>query len=207
MRPAERPQRSGFSLIEMVAASSLFMIVGYVFVVSVDMGSKSRELVMSSSEENRSVRSASTNLVQEIQISTEDEITVTTLPDGNSEVTLRVPIEVGGELQWGTEADELAYDPQAGIDHNPDWSYRYTVEAVGAEKQLVRQILNDQLVVQEEEVLVEHLDTDDEPCFQVVKTGAMWIVEIAARGKSNVVSGHESRTKGRRSEFHVRTRN
>lgn len=197
--------RSGFTLLESMVSLSIFAVVGYSLAVVVDVGNDSQRSVIRVATEDRSLREASTLLIDELRSSTDSTITVATLGDGNSQLQFRMPIEVGSALSWGV------YDKSLGAtyaDQNKaDWSLRYTVRNAPnsggvVNRQLVRQILDEQQVVQKETVVAEGLrsGTVTPAGFRVVQTGDVWDVTVSTVGEIATKVGMEA-------GFHVQTRN
>lgn len=193
-------RNAGFSLLEVTLASSIFMIIGYVFASAITMGTSSQRLVMQSAEDSESLREATSALRSELKITNDDMVGVTALAGGNHQLAFQVPIELGGAVLWGAEHEDIGPDPIEG------WQVCYTVneEVVGGETErtLVRQILDDEGNVQVEEAVVSGLGSgaEDPAGFQVQKSGDMWVVTLSLEGQMEGV-------RGRSSEFHVKTRN
>ncbi|MBL8859247.1 MAG: type II secretion system protein [Planctomycetes bacterium] len=205
MRTPSTTRRAGFTLLESMISLSIFAVLGYSIAVVVGTANDSQRTVYRVAAEGRSLRESSSLLTDELRTSTNSQITVTTLADGNSSLTFRMPVESGGNLLWGV------FDRKLGADYasqnNVDWSLRYTVvNAVGPDgaldRQLVRQILDAGSVVRDEQVIAHRLNngTGAHPGFNVVQTGAMWVVTVSSEG-------HSAGTPGMRAEFHVQTRN
>lgn len=199
-----RATRAGFTLLETMISLTIFAVIGYSLAVVVDLGNDSQRSVLRVAAEDRSLRESTSFLTDELRSSTDSSIAVTTLGDGNSQVTFRMPVEVGGALSWGV------YDKSLGAtyaDQNKaNWSLRYTVRNVVTagvtNKQLVRQILDDSQVVQKELVVAEGLRAGNltPPGFRIVQTGDVWQVTVSTVGEyANKV--------GMKAEFHVQTRN
>lgn len=196
--------RAGFTLIELSISVTILAVLGYSVAVSVDMANDSQRTVYTVAAEDRALRESSSLLTDELRSSRDTQIAVTTLADGNHQLEFKVPIEVGGALTWGV------YDKRLGTtyaDQNKlDWEFRYTVRnAVVAgvvNRQLLRQIIDTNSVVQEEQVVAEglHSGTQDPPGFRVVQSGDMWVVTVSTAGKS-------AESPGIKAVFHVQARN
>ena len=197
--------RSGFTLLETMIALSLFAILGYGLAIVVKVGNHSQATVVSIAAEDRSLRSACTTLVDELDCSSDAQITVTTLGDGNQQVKFLQPIEVGGALDWGVYDRMLGPDPAS--QNRSGWSIRYTVRDQPAGngsivKQLVRQTLNAAGAVQREKVMVEGLRSGaPAPAgFKVIKQGLVWELTLST------IDGFQGKP-GLREVFHVHARN
>lgn len=197
-------RRAGFTLIELMISLTIFAVLGYSVAISVDMASDSQRTVYSVAAEDRALRESSSFLTDELRSSRDSQIAVATLADGNHQLEFKVPIEVGSSLTWGV------YDKRLGTtyaDQNKiDWKYRYTVRnsvvAGVVNKQLLRQIIDTNSEVHEEQVIAEglHSGTQNPPGFRVVKSGDMWAVTVSTAGKS-------AESPGIKAEFHVQARN
>lgn len=199
-----RSRRAGFTIIETMISLSIFAALGYAVAVCTKTANDSQRTVYSVAADDRALRESSSYLTDELRSSTDAQVTVATLADGNHQVDFKVPVESGGNLVWGV------YDKGLGNDYasqnKVDWKLRYTVRnsVVGGvvNKQLLRQILDTNSVVQDEKVIAErlHSGTENPPGFRVIKSGDMWVVTVSTSGKSAESSGIKA-------EFHVRTRN
>jgi prepilin-type N-terminal cleavage/methylation domain-containing protein len=197
--------RSGFTLLETMIALTLFAILGYGLAIAVKVGNNSQATVISVSAEDRSLRGSSTALVDELECSSDSQITVTTLADGNNQVQFLQPIEVGGALDWGVFDRTLG--PDAASQNRSAWSIRYTVRDQPAGngsivKQLVRQTLDNAGVVQREKVMVEGLRSGaPAPAgFKMIKQGLVWELTLST------IDAFQGKP-GLREVFHVHARN
>jgi len=168
------------------------------------MGNHSSKTVIDVSKGNDELRDAHRTLVNDFQITSDSRITINTLPDGNHQATFMLPIEVAGNMAWGVYDKSLG--TTAATQNRENWNIRYTVYSViegsGAILILSRQILDDAMVLQQEDVVAKHLrkGTDIPPGFRVVKNGEMWEIQLSTIGE-------EACDQGRKVELHVRTRN
>jgi prepilin-type N-terminal cleavage/methylation domain-containing protein len=197
--------RSGFTLLEMMISVSIFAVLGYALLTAVDIAHDSDATVIRISSEDRSVRTSTTSLLDELRSTSDANITVATLADGNHRVRFTVPVTVAGVLGWGV------YDRSLG--HTPDdqnkvgWSLQYTVRSVtGTDgkptRELVRQILDAAGSVHSETVLVRGLrsGTQTPAGFKVVRSGDLWEITLS----TNSTADHSAVL---RTVFHVKTRN
>lgn len=193
--------RAGFSLVELSISLFVFTVVGYSLVGIVQIGNQSRETVTAKARLIEEMREANEALSEELQLASDANMTVETLPDGNDQVTFMHRIEVGGALQWGIFDASLGDTPDT--QNMPGWRIRYTVESLaGQTRNLVRQVIDDAGVVVSESVVLENLreGTGDRPGFKVTAAGSMWEIRIAQEG----ADGHHG---VQEMLFHVRTRN
>lgn len=197
---------SAFTLLEMVVALTIFSSIGYGLLIAVEAGSHSGTTVARVSEQDRELRSATTDLCSELKCSADSTITVTPLADGNHQIRFQQPIDDAGNPSWGVY-DRLLGDT-AATQNRVGWFVQYTVRTVpaalgGVDRQLVRQIVDDKFVVQKERVIADGLcrGTDVPPGFRMVQTGGLW--EITLSTVNDTAAG----TAGIRAVFHVQTRN
>ena len=197
-------RRAGFTLVELSIALGIFAMLGISVAVGVDVANDSQRTVYTVAAEDRALRESTSYLTDELRSSRDNQITVTTLADGNHQLDFKVPIEVGGALTWGV------YDKHLGTTYAEqnklDWKLRYTVREVVVagvvNKQLLRQIIDTNSVVHQQQVVAEglHAGTHNPPGFEVVKSGDMWVITVSTAGKS-------AGSPGIRAEFHVQARN
>lgn len=200
-----RSSRAGLTVLEMVIATSIFVVVGYALVGAVQMGSSSQQTVYQVVSSNEDVREANTALTEELKTGGDSTVTVTTLGDGNHEMTFMQPVEVGTGLGWGVFDESFGATPEE--QNKPDWQIRYTVKNVpldggGFDRRLVRQVLDEESIVQGEEVVMEGLRSGAEspPGFSVVQVGDMWEITVTT-------VGHSQNNQGQGANFHVHMRN
>jgi prepilin-type N-terminal cleavage/methylation domain-containing protein len=200
--PRESTRKTaGFTLIETTVALTIFAALGYTLSIVVALGKHSQTTITGLTTEDRSLRSATTDLIDDLRMSSDSTITVTALPDGNHKVKLMQPIDLGGVAGWGVYDRTVAPNPM------PNWHVQYLARdlALGGgavDKQLVRQVLDDTDVVKKETVLANYLQPGNQvpPGFQMVKVGLVWQITLTTQGK---VEGRS----GIREVFHVQTRN
>lgn len=199
-----RSRRSGFTLLEAMIALGIFVVVGYAVGVAVGAGNHSQRVVTRLAAEDRAVREASNSLIDELRETSDAQINIATLADGNHQVRFMLPIDLGGTAAWGVDDPVVGGDPVAQNKEN--WSVRYTVRDVSIDgktvKRLLRQVLDAALNVQYEKVIVDGLRRGnvDPPGFKVVKTGDVWEITLSTEGREEGKSGI-------RAVFHVQTRN
>lgn len=196
---------SGFTLLEMMVAVTVFAVLGYGLAIAVDVGNHSQLTVLRVAAEDRSLRAATTSLIDELRSSSDTTIVITTLADGNQAVRFMLPIDVGGVPSWGVFDRSLGSD--AASQNRLGWSLRYTVRSVPTgngtfNKQLVRQLLDAAQTVQREKVMAEALEsgTHVPPGFRMVKVGEVWELTLTSMGQVEGKAGISE-------VFHVQTRN
>ncbi len=197
IRARRNGRRAGYTLLELAISTVLLGTVGYSISLGVKMGQESHATVMRVSSESRAARKSLSTLVEDVRASSDSRITVTTDGNGNSQVRLLQPIEVGGAMVWGVRDRRLGEDEDAWNQEN--WSVNY---AVDAQDRLVRTIVDDVGATRFEDALADDLGNDGvgSPGFRVARSGDIWQV--------NIVTRHGVHDEGiSESEFHVRTRN
>lgn len=202
--PGQRRGRAGLTLVESMVGVTLFAILGYALSVAVSIGNESQQTVLDVAAEDRMLRGSTMTMRRELRTARDNDIDIFVLPDGNHQVTFMMPIDVAGIAQWGVYDRMLG--PDEATQNMPNWTVRYTVidvvDAGGAiNKQLVRQIRDDGLVVQRQRVLAQGLRAGGvAPAgFRMVQVGDVWEVSLSTNG----VDGQA----GIRTVFHVQTRN
>lgn len=184
MRAKLAGARSGFTLLESIVSLVIFTVIGLALTLASRAGEKTERSVAGVASENRSVRSLSQSLTDELRSSCDTEITVTHQPDGNDTLRFFVPVVNGTTLGWGV------YDRTLGTtddtQNRAGWSLRYTVVTTVADGQttrrLMRQILDAGQNVQKQKVVLDHLRSggDTPPGFTVRKQGATWEITLSA---------------------------
>jgi len=187
--------KSGFTLLELSISTVILAVVGYSVSAAVKLGNDSNSTVMQVASDSRGQRKSITQLIDDVRMSTNTRITITTASNGNSQVQLQMPIEVAGALAWGVRDRRLGEDEDAW--NQADWIVRYLVDDDG---RLVRRVVDLNGATRLEDVLDDDLlEGVGTPGFRMVQAGAVWQVNLATRrGDHGTVS---------RNEFHVRTRN
>jgi type II secretory pathway pseudopilin PulG len=200
-RPGHSRTRAGFTLVEIMVSTVIFMSVAWALKDTVLMADRSREAVFDRATSNGNMRDASRDLAREFKAAQASTMTVTAGAYGNSDVTVQHPIKVGTLDTWGIEDPRIAGGaPQAG------WSVRITVQDItlGGEvvRRLLRQVLDDGGLLKRQEVLLAGLSLDPAtPGFTVIQTGDVWAVTLALQEQG------ETDRDGRKLDFHFRTRN
>lgn len=196
----ERSRRAGFTLVEVTISSGIFLVIAYALAGAVDMGTGSTRTVMEITSQNAELRTSARSMVDELKTTTENQLSVAVLADGNHQVDFRVPILDGADFDWG--AFDRSWGPNAADQNQLDWMLRYTVVQVGDERDLVRQVLDEAGDVQEQETLATGLRRGDgaNPGFQLNQVGDMWQLTVTTEGKTEG-------SLGRRTDVHLRLRN
>jgi prepilin-type N-terminal cleavage/methylation domain-containing protein len=201
----QRKARAGFTLIEVTVSSALFLVLSYGLLMATSAMFRTHGAVLHSVSDNRMTRSCGSLLTTELRDTTESAVTITTLADGNHELSFMQPIDAGGSLDWGVHDPTLGPDEES--QNQPDWRIRYTVRTVpdGGNppyRELLRQIVDIDDVVRKEKIIVKGLrsGTDSPPGFTVNKTGDLWEISLATVANDPTLGG-------RHAVFHVRMRN
>ncbi len=201
--PRSARARRGFSLVEISLSLTVFTIIGFALSDTVRIGSNAQRAVLTTTADNRELRSASASVGAELKGTSSARLTVMDLESGNDAVTFQLPIEVAGNATWGVEEPALGATEDEQLREN--WSLRYTVEDSGqgygdVVRNLMRQVIDEQGLVQHESVLISGLSREySTPGFEVISAGDMWEVRIrlAAEGSEG----------DRTTVFHFRARN
>jgi hypothetical protein len=188
-----------------MVALSLFASLGYGLAIVVGLGKHSQTTLSRMAAEDRSLRAATDSLLGDLRVASDATVTILALGDGNHQVQLQQPIDVGGAAAWGVYDRTLG--PDAASQNQAGWHVQYMVKnvAIGGgafDKQLVRQELDVAGTVQREKVLAVNLRSGaPAPAgFQIVKVGSVWQVTVSTVGKTEGQAGI-------REVFHVRARN
>lgn len=198
-----RPDRRGFTLLELMISASIFSTLAYALTQAVRMADRSHATVTHVASTSRALGKATAKLQRELKSAQVATMTVTETLDGNHEVTFLHPVTVAGDPVWGVRDKRLG--PTAAEQNKLDWQLRYTVrdEQLGAgqsERHLLRQVLDDAGVVQLEDRLLRDLtDGPTPPGFTIVQNGDVWEITLTTAG--------EGVGDGRESVFQVRPRN
>ncbi|HTF87833.1 MAG TPA: type II secretion system protein [Planctomycetota bacterium] len=197
--------RSGFTLVETVIALVIFSVLGYGLAIAAEVGKSSQITVSRIATENHALREATSSLANDLCSTSDANIAIAALADGNHRVRFMVPIDDAGVATWGVSDRRLGHT--LATQNRASWLLQYTVKNVAVsagvvDKQLVRQIVDAAFVVQREDVIAHglRLGTAVPPGFQVVKTGAMWEVTLSTEGPLDASFGN-------RTVIHVKTRN
>ena len=204
-RTVRSAPNGGFTLLEMMISVSIFAALGYALLTAVDIAHDSDVTVMRIASEDRSTRTSTTSLLDELRSTSDANITVATLADGNHRVRFTMPVEVAGVLGWGVFDRSLGHTPD---DQNKvGWSLQYTVRSVtGTDgkptRELVRQILDTAGTLHSESVVARGLrsGTQTPAGFKMVPSGDLWEITLS----TNSTADHSAIL---RTVFHVKTRN
>ena len=202
-KPRSRGRR-GFTLLETVIALLLFSVLGYALGVAAHVGGSSAIEITRMRGENSELRAATLTLGEELRSTSDVNITVAALADGNHQLRFMQPITVAGASVWGVHDKQLGDTP--ALQNRANWIVQYTVRnqmvSGTLQKQLVRQILDDTFVVQREKVIATGLrsGTDVPPGFRVALNGAVWEITLSTDGP---LDGNL----GKSVVMHVHTRN
>jgi len=195
---------SGFTLLEMVVALTLFSVIGYTLMSAVRMAHQSHRAVVASTIENGNRRKACTRLIEELASANSASIQVVTGAGVNDSITFQMPITVAGVKEWGAKEESLSSIPEE--QSVAGWSIRYVVFDLpwngGVRSSLVRQVLDDLDVVRVQDSVVDGLRSGvlNPKGFSVEQVGVMWEVTLTTMGNAD-------NSEGRSTVFHVKTRN
>ena len=199
-----RARAAGFTLLEMSIATTIFGIAGYGLLQTVRVADQSHESVLESADGTRALREASATILDELRAARAADLSVTTMPDGNSDVRFTTPIEAAGVATWGVHDARLGASEEE--QNREGWLLRYAVEAVqqasgNTVRVLVRQVLDDTGAVQRQDIFLGDLSgTSEIERFVMRPTGDVWEIELAAKDEG---SPHHERT----ATFNLRIRN
>lgn len=198
-------RRTGMTLVEIIVAVSIFSIVAYALTLAVRVADKSSETVFDQAARNRELRSATSEMAEELKGISEDHLSVEKLENGCTQLTFQLPIVVDDVPAWGVEDAGIGRTADSRVQEG--WSVRYTVEdfpggnAGDVDRGLVRQLVDDEGIVRFERLLVSGLWTgNNDHAFAVTKVGAVWEIEVSI--EDGTVQGDV-----RTSKFSIRTRN
>lgn len=204
MSTTPRRARRGYTILELLASLTIFAVIWYSLAIAIRTGVRAERAVADAGEANRELRRAVGTLTDELRWSNEATVAVATLADGNHSLSFMMPIQVGGNQDWGVYEQTLGDDDDER--NRPDWRVRYTVVDAnvgsGTEKRLVRQLVDDAGAIQKESVLATRLNAGGgaTPGFRAVKTGDVWVLTLSTQG----IDGS---TEDSTEVFHVRIRN
>jgi prepilin-type N-terminal cleavage/methylation domain-containing protein len=196
--------RSGFTLLESLVSMVIFAVIGMALALASRAGENTELSVAGVSSENRSMRTISRALTDELSASCDTQITVTQVAGDNDTLRFLMPIQNGTTLGWGVYDRTLG--PDEAAQNRAGWSVRYvvlsTTVAGKTTRRLVRQELDGALAVQRQKLVLDRVrsGSDTPPGFTVRKQGAMW--EITLSADSPLPQG-----RGIQETFHVQARN
>jgi hypothetical protein len=181
--------QAGLTALEAVISVAAFAVIGYGLAAVMDFGRRSQETVGAIAVNNERRQESTAQLARELGATSDARIQVQALPDGNSQLTFQMPIEIGGVLGWGVEDRRLGLDAADQV--REDWSIRYTVESEAGldvagldltSRRLVRQVLNEQGEVVRSDTVGDQLRSGAEkPGFHVERVGDVWELRIATQ--------------------------
>lgn len=184
----KRTRQAGFTLLETTIALVSFTAIAGALALATRASQQTERTVNEESKASRSVRAISRGLTDELRSSSDSQITVTALPDGNSTLRFRIPVQNGTTLGWGVYDRTLGTTEAA--QNRAGWSLQYTVASSTANgvttRRLVRQVLDAANHVQKQTTVLDRLHSGSEvpPGFTVTKQGAMWEVRLAAEPRT-----------------------
>jgi hypothetical protein len=191
--------RSGFSLIEVAAATVALGSIGYVLSFALKAAADSQREITTRASDHRVVRAASRDLLDQLSMAGEDTIAFAqAIPVGEANETalrFQVRIEEGSVATFGVLHLGV---PRTG------WSVVYAVEepsGASDTRRLVQRLEDEAGVQQSSTIVARGLRADDAvpPGFRVVKAGDLWEITLSTEG----IGGRS----GIEEVFHVRARN
>ena len=185
-KPAATRARAGFTLVETMIASTLFVGLGYVLLMSSQASERSHRTVSMNVESNGTLREVTDRLRDELRSARR-----ATIQKQLDQLARTSTIDGGGAEAWGVFDRRLSPDETACS--REGWSIQYAVEQGGlAENELVRRVMdtngNTQLM---------HVMATDVVRFSVDSTGEVWVIRLETLGDEG----------SREDEFDVRIRN
>ncbi|MEZ5980204.1 MAG: hypothetical protein R3F34_18600 [Planctomycetota bacterium] len=182
MRTTRRELRAaasarGTTLVEIVAATAIFAVIGYGMMRAASTGMQSERAVSELVVENRSLYEACEKLEEELSNACYADVVHEVDEQGWSSLEFQVLVETDDGLEWG--ARDRALGSTAAKQSRADWKIRYEAVAIGGGGHaLVRRIYDEDEKLQFQEELVPELAENGGPAFTVEDTGAVWVVTI-----------------------------
>ncbi len=201
MKPSSHKQRAGFTLVELMIATTILGVLGLGLTQGLKLADNTHSSVTEQATQNRQLRTSITNLRSELQSSTASLLQVTPGFRGNQILTLQIPIDGAGPATWG--AFDRSLGNSAAEWNREGWQVRYRVtpDELG-NVQLLREILDPAGTIQAARTLARGLLTNTDPQgpgLTAVQTGDVWQIRLATQREES--NGIYSET------FDVRLRN
>lgn len=135
-------KRAGFTLIETILASTLFVGIGYVLIMSTKASEQSHKTVSRNVASNDNVRAVSKALRDELRAARLSTITLDQPAAGNATIRFQTAIAgAGGASAWGVFDRRLAIDEDNCS--REGWFIQYAVEQNGVTpNELVRRVID-----------------------------------------------------------------
>ncbi|QDV06529.1 hypothetical protein Poly30_20390 [Planctomycetes bacterium Poly30] len=183
--------RAGFTLVETILASTLFVGVGYVLLMSSQASQQSHRTVSMNVESNGTLREFTDHFQDELRSANRETLVLDQPAAGNATLRFQTAINGGGAEAWGVFDRRLSPDEAAC--NRDGWFIQYAVEQGGlALNELVRRVIDTNGDTQ-----LMHVMATNVVRFSVDSTGEVWVVRLETLGDE-----------GRREdEFDVRIRN
>lgn len=184
-------KRAGFTLVETMLASTLFVGVGYVLIMSSRASEQSHRTVSMNVESNGTLREVTDRLRDELRSACRDTLQLVQPNAGNARIRFQTALDGAGAPSWGVFDRRLSID-EANCSRE-GWFIQYAVEQGGlAVNELVRRVIDANGDTQ-----LMHVMATDVVRFAVDSTGDVWVIRLETLGDE-----------GRREdEFDVRIRN
>lgn len=177
-QPRRSPRgRAGFTLLETVLASTLFVGIGYVLVMSTRASEQSHKTVSQNVASNNNVREVSQGLRDELRSARLSTITLNQPSGGNATLRFQTAIAgVGGVVEWGVFDRRIS--PDEANCSQPGWFIQYAVEQGGVTpNELVRRVIDDTGATR-----LMHVMARDVVDFTVDNSGDVWGVHWETLG-------------------------
>ena len=169
--------RSGFTLIEVILASTLFVGIGYVLIMSTRASEQSHRTVVRNAASNDTLREVSKSLQDELRAARSSTLVLTQPTNGNATIRFQTAIAgTGGVSVWGVFDRRIS--PNEALCNQPGWFIQYAVEQTAlAPNVLVRRVIDDSGATQ-----LIHQMAHDVVSFTVDDSGEVWGLQLETLG-------------------------
>lgn len=183
--------RSGFTLIEIVLASTIFVGIGYVLIMSSRASEQSHRTVSMNVESNSTLRKVTGRLRDELRSANRETLQLDQPGAGNATLRFQTAIDGGPTAAWGVFDRRLS--PNEANCNCEGWFIQYSVEQGGlAINELVRRVID-----LNGDTQLMHVMATDVVRFSVDSSGDVWVLRLETLGDEG----------SRKDEFDVRIRN
>jgi hypothetical protein len=165
-------------MVEVTMTITIFCVLAYTMASAVGLSNSSRRTVAGIAESNATLRSVVGAIADDLRTSADDRIATVELADGETQLTLQVPVVAGGAVLWGVPGEDVA---TVGGDDQVGWSLRYAVaDAADGSRCLTRDVLDADGAVRRSKVIARGLSAGGAapPGLAVVRTGDVWEVTV-----------------------------
>ena len=169
--------RSGFTLVETLIASTLFVGIGYVLIMSTRASEQSHRMVSQNVASNGTLRDVSQRLQDELRAARLSSLTLDQPSNGNATIRFQTAIAgTGGTSSWGVFDRRIS--PDETLCHQPGWFIQYAIEQANlAPNALTRRVLDAAGTTQ-----LVHVMAHDVVSFTVDDTGDVWCLRLETLG-------------------------